>query len=286
MKLAVTGASGTLGRLTAHELLADPQGHEAVLLTRNPQQLAVFAERGAETRRVDFDDPSTFPDAFAGVDRLLLISTPAIGHRVAQQQAAIDGAIASGVQHIAYTSIGDPSDCNPSAAAADHRPTEEHLRASGAAWTFLRNAIYTEMLIDPARTALATGSYVVNDGHGRIGHVSRADCAAAAAAVLAGEGHESRVYDITGPEALDAEERAALLAELGGRSVEVIDVDDAAYAAGLVEHAGLPAELAGALATFGAAARRGYLHAVSDAVEDLAGRPPRTVRDVLAEALA
>lgn len=283
MKLAVTGASGTLGRLVADQLLADSHGHEVTLFSRDPAPLSGL---GAETRRVDFNDPSTFAGAFAGVERLLLISADLIGQRVPQQQAAIDGAVAAGVRHIAYTSIGDPSDSNPSLVAQDHRRTEEHLRASGAAWTFLRNAIYTEMLLGPARGALATGRYVVNEGQGRIGHVARADCAAAAVAVLVGDGHEGRAYDVTGPEALDATQRAALLAELGGAPVEVVDVDDAAYAAGLVEHAGLPKQIAAGVASLGAATRRGYADSVSEVIEQLTGRAPRTVREVLTEAFA
>lgn len=285
MKLAITGASGTLGRLVADQLLADANGHEIVLLSRAPGRLAAYAEQGAETRRLDFTDPTTFPDAFAGVDRLLMISADAIGQRVPHQQAAIDGAVAAGVSHIAYTSIGNPSDSNPGLAALDHRLTEEHLRASGAAWTFLRNGMYIEMLVAPAQGALASGSYVVNEGDGRIGHVARADCAAAAVAVLVGDGHEGRAYDVTGPEALDAKQRAAIFAEIGGKPVEVVDVDDMAYAAVLVEHAGLPQEVADILATFGPATKRGYLNATSEVVEELTGRPPRTVREVMAETL-
>lgn len=282
MKLAVSGASGTLGRLVADQLLADPQGHDVVLLTRDPSKLAEEATRGADVRRVDFGDPATFGEAFAGVDRLLLISLDTIGDRVPKQQAAIDAAVAAGVGHIAYTSITNPSDSHPGAVAAEHRATEQHLHRSGAAWTFLRNAIYTEMLLGSAER----GAHVSNDGDGRRGLVARADCAAAAAAVLVGEGHEGRAYDITGPEALTDERAVALLSEVVGREVQLVPVDDAAYAAGLVEHAGMPQGLADALAGFGTAARQGYLGTVSDAVERLTGRPPQTAREALAAAVA
>ena len=284
MKLAISGASGTLGRLVADQLLADPQGNDVVLLSRDPSQLTDLEARGAELRRVDFGEPATFGEAFAGVDRLLLISLDAIGDRVPKQVAAIDAAVAAGVGHIAYTSITNPSDSHPGAVAAEHRATEQHLHRSGATWTFLRNAIYTEMLV--VSGALQTGSYVTNDGDGRRGYVARADCAAAAVAVLTGAEHAGRAYDITGSEALSSTAAAALLGELAGVEIEVVDVDDASYAAGLVEHAGMPQELADALAGFGAAARNGYLGTVSDAVERLTGRPPRTTREALSDALA
>ncbi len=283
--IAITGASGALGRLVAADLLDDPGDHDVVLLTRDPGQLAHLGAEGAELRRADFDDPASLPEAFAGIDRLLLISTDVIGTRIPQHVAAIDAAAAAGVGFVAYTSIGDPSDSNPAVVAGEHRATEEHLRASGMAWCFLRNGIYAEMVANGAAGALEQGRLLSNDGAGRTTHVARADCAAAAAAVLRGEGHEGRAYDITGPEALDATQRAALIAELGGRPVAVADVDDATYASVLVEHAGLPQGLADELATFGAAARAGYSDAVSPAVERLTGRPPRALRDVLAEVL-
>ena len=164
----------------------------------------------------------------------------------------------------------------------EHRATEEHLRASGAGWTMLRNSIYAEMLLGGAAAALASGRHVSNEGDGRVSYVSRADCAAAAAAVLTTDGHDGKEYDITGSEALGARDVAALYSELGGRPVEALLVDDGAYTAGLVEHVGLPEPLARAYATFGMGARLGYSAAVSTTVADLTGRGPRGVREVLA----
>jgi NAD(P)H dehydrogenase (quinone) len=124
---------------------------------------------------------------------------------------------------------------------------------------------------------------VTNAGDGRTSYVSRADCARAAAAVLTSDGHDGKTYDITGPEGLTAADVAALFSELGGRPVEFVSITDEEHAAGLVEHAGLPEDLARGYATFGEGARRGYCAAVSDTVEQLTGRAPRSVREVLAE---
>ena len=183
---------------------------------------------------------------------------------------------------MAYTSAINPSDSNPIVVAREHRETEEHLRARGTAWTMLRNSIYTEILLAGAGAALATGRHVTNEGDGRVSYVARADCAAVAAAVLTTDGHNGKEYDVTGPEALSAHDVAALYAELGGRPVEAVLVDDEAYAAGLVEHAGMPEPVAQAYATFGIGTRRYYSAALSTTVADLSGRTPMSARDVLA----
>jgi NAD(P)H dehydrogenase (quinone) len=281
MSIVITGASGKLGRLTAEAVAVKVSPSEVTLVTRTPDALGDFAERGFVVRAGDFDEPPSLRAAFAGGERLLIISASEIGRRVPQHRAAIDAAVAAGVRWAAYTGGVNPSDSNPGAAAREHRATEEALRDSGLAWTFLRNSIYAETLVGGAGPALASGSLVTNAGDGRTAYVSRADCAAAAAAVLASDGHDGKEYDITGPEALGEREVAALYAELGGRPVEPVFLDDDAWVAAMVQHAGVPEPVARTYATFGDAARRGYAAVVSTAVNDLTGRPPRTVREVL-----
>jgi NAD(P)H dehydrogenase (quinone) len=286
MSIVVTGASGQLARLVAESLFEKVDPTEVVLVTRSPDAIADLGARGAEVRPGDFDDPASLPDALAGGERMLLISASNIGARLHQHRAAIDAAVAAGVRSVAYTSGVNPSDSNPGAAFADHRATEEHARASGLPWTFLRNAIYAESLVTGAAGALATGTLLTNAGEGRTAYVSRVDCAAVAAVVLASDGHDGKAYDITGPEPLGARDVAALYTELGGRPVEPAFVDDDAWVAALVEHAGLPEGLARTIATFGIAARQGYAEVVSTTVRDLTGREPRTAREVLAAGIA
>jgi NAD(P)H dehydrogenase (quinone) len=282
MSIVITGASGHLGRLVADAVLARTDPGRVVLLSRDPSRLGDLAQRGAQVRAADFGDPSSLPPAFEGVEKALIISTDQIGVRVAGHKAAIDAAAAAGARSIAYTSGINPSHSNPIVVATDHRATEEHLRTCGTAWTMLRNGIYAEILLAAAGAALATGRHVTNKGDGRISSVARADCAAAAAAVLASEGHEGKTYDITGAEALSASEVAALFADLGGRPVEAVAVDDDAFVAGLVEHAQMPESAARAYATFGVGARRGYSAVVSDTVQELTATAPAPVREVLA----
>jgi NAD(P)H dehydrogenase (quinone) len=282
MTIAVTGASGHLGRAVAEGLLDVRDAQDVVLITRSPDKLADLAARGASVRHGDFDDPATLATAFAGVERLLLISTDTLGARVPGHLTAIATAAAAGVKHVVYTSIGNPSDDNPAIVASEHRATEDAVRASGLDWTFLRNAIYADLQPDAASAAIATGTLLTNAGNGRNAYVTRADCAAAAVAVLAGEGHEGKAYDITGPEALDADDLAAIYGELGDVEVAVARVDDDAWVAAMVEHAGMPEPMARAFATFGAAQRHGYAAVVSDTLERLTGRAPTSLHDFLA----
>jgi len=285
MSVVITGASGQLGRRTAELLLDQVEPSTVVLVSRRPEELADLAARGAETRRGDFDDPASLVDAFAGGERLLLISTDAIGRRVPQHANAIDAAKDAGVRAIAYTSIPDPTAENPAIVAIEHRETEALLLASGLKWTLLRNALYDELRIDEARAALASGTLHHNQGDGRSAFVSRDDCAAVAAAWLAGgTEHDGRTYDVTGPELLGADDLARTYSAVGGSPVTAENLDDDAFAAAL-QAGGLPPEVAGLLASFGAAIRGGHLDQRSTAVEDLVGRPPRTFAETLTGAL-
>jgi NAD(P)H dehydrogenase (quinone) len=290
MSTVITGASGHLGRRVV-ELLLDEHGIAAsdlILVTRSPDRLSDLAGRGATVRAGDFDDPQGLPAAFAGGERMLLISADQIGQRVRQHTNAVDAARAAGITHIAYTSfLNTDADDNPAAIALEHRATEEAIRAAGLTSTFLRNSIYAEVQTGDAAAALATGRLVTNAGEGRTAYVSRDDCAAVAAAVLADPAaHENATYDVTGPDLLDARALAALYAEIGGKPVESLPVDDATFTQGLVEHAGMPQPLAEAYATFGAAIRAGLLDVRTDVVERLTGSAPRTLLEVLVEAPA
>lgn len=285
MSLVVTGASGHLGRRTAELLLDQVDPGTVVLVSRHPEKLADLAARGAETRHGDFDDPASLDAAFAGGERLLIISTDAIGQRVPQHANAIDAAKRAGIRAVAYTSLPNPSAENPAAVSADHRETEALLTTSGLEWTLLRNALYSEYRIPEAQAALASGTLHHNQGEGRSAYVSREDCAAVAAAWLAGGSeHAGRTYDVTGPELLGADDLARIYASAGGAPVTAANVDDEAFITGM-QGAGLPPEVARLLASFGAAIRDGHLDQAPDTVRELTGRPPRAVADVLAGAL-
>ena len=280
MTIAITGAAGHLGRLTAQLVLDRVGADEVVLVTRRPDAIADLADAGATVRRGDFDEPDSLPAAFAGVDRLLLISVDVLGNRVAQHTAAIDAAAAAGVGHVLYTSGLNAGSELPLVVSHDHGATEQAIRDRGLRWTALRMGLYAESQVPAAARAVASGHLVHNNGDGATAYVSREDCAAAAAAALAGEGHEDRVYDITGPELVTQAQVAALAAEISGRPVVPVAIDDEEATQSLIA-VGLPADTAKAIASFGTAIREGVLEVLSSHVEDLTGRPPRSLRDVL-----
>jgi NAD(P)H dehydrogenase (quinone) len=280
MTVAVTGASGQLGRLVAERLLATLEPSEVILVTRNPAGLGELAGRGAQVRQGDFADPATLPAAFADVERLLLISTDAVGDRVDGHVAAIDAAVAAGVGHLAYTSVSRPDPANPAGVVPDHIATEAAIRASGLTWTMLRNNLYSDMQVPSIQQAARAGALVTNTGTGGAAYVARADCAAAAAAVLTTAGHADQVYDVTGPTSVTADDLAALASRVAGRQIEVVAMDDDAYSAGL-EQVGVPAPVAGLLTSFGAAIRDGWLDGVSDVVERVTGTAPATLSQVV-----
>ena len=278
MTIGITGATGQLGGLVVADLLQHVPAEDLVLLSRSPEKLADLAPQVPESqRRVgDFADPAALEVSLAGVDTLLLISTDVVGPERRQlQRNAVEAAKAAGVSHVVYTSVPRPDPANPATAGADHLDTEQAIRDSGLTWTFLRNNLYADLQAPTLQHAAATGQLVTNVGDGLTAYVTRADCAAVAAAVLRGTGHENQAYDVTGPEAVSAQQLAAL----AGPEVQVVDVDDAAYSAGLLQ-AGLPEGLVEVLTTFGTATREGWLEDVSTVVADLTGRAPQSVADV------
>jgi NAD(P)H dehydrogenase (quinone) len=262
--IIVSGASGQLGGLVVEELLARGVAPERlILVSRTPESLERYAALGASTRFGDFNQPLSLAAAYEGGDRMLLISIDTgVGvERAGLHRNAIDAAVAAGVEHIAYTSFVD-LDRNDSPIAADHRVTEQALRESGVQWTMLRNSLYMNGIVARAARMLTEGSVVRSDVGG-VAYVTREDCARAAAAVLATEGHENRAYDITGPAVVFAQDIASAVSEVTGLPIEILDPQptDSVRAA-------MPGSVSFAV--------------VSTAVRDLTGRSPESVRDFLA----
>ena len=281
MRVVISGASGQLGRLVVEQLLGQLPAAELILVTRNPNALADYAELGAEVRHGDFDDPPSLPGAFAGGDRLLLISTMDVGRRVQQHRAALEAAASSGVQRVVYTSSTNPVPEHPVGLAVDeHRETEQMLRDGNVAWTVLRDAAYAELQVPLGALAVTYGKLVTNAGEGRVAPISRSDCAAAAVAVLTSDGHDGQTYEITGPEAFTQRDIARLLTEVSARPVKVIPTGDRRLMWGLAR-LGTPKPVARTIVDLGIATRKGYFDVVDPAFEQITGRRPRTLREVL-----
>lgn len=294
MKIAITGASGQFGRRAALMLLDRVAPEDLVLLTRKPAGLAEFAARGAQVREGDFDRPDTLAAALKGAQRMLMISTDSVGgKRLKQHRAAVDAAREAGVKHVVYTSFVGAIPENPAISAIEHVATEAMLRESGMAFTFLRDSQYSEaMALFAAPGALISGQWLSAAGEGKLALVSREDCIASAVAVMAGEGHENKIYNITGPELLSFRDCAALAQEVGGRPVAYqVCSDDEKLA--FFDALGVPRQIVGdepiagpipwpseEMVSFERAIREGFFDILSDDVERLTGRKPRPLRQV------
>ncbi len=275
--LFVTGASGQLGRAVISHLLAEEGVAPGRIIagTREPAKLADLAARGVRVVALDFEQTESLAQAFAGVDRLLLISTDALdrpGRRLAQHLAAVEAARAAGVGHVLYTSMPNPAD-SLVPFAPDHLGTETALQASGLRWSILRNAWYQENLLMELGPALEHGQWTTAAGEGRYAPVSRADCARAAAAALTGKAVPGRIYDITGPELLGMDEIAALAGEAFGRPVVAVKLDEATRT-GILLQAGLPPFIAPVLVASELNIRAGKFALRSADVAELTGREP------------
>ncbi len=227
-RIIISGASGQLGGRVVEELLdRGIRPENLILVSRTPRELERYAALGAATRFGDFLQPESLDTAYAGGDRLLLISLnsnnrdPRVPARRAElHQVAIDAAVVAGVQHIVYTSFVD-ADNNVSPIAIAHRATEAALRESGITWTFLRNQWYADRLVNEATRMVAAGRALVLPDDPGTAYVTRADCALAAAAALMNEVHENRVYEITGPALIRMSEVASIASEITGVEIEV-----------------------------------------------------------------
>jgi NAD(P)H dehydrogenase (quinone) len=282
MTIAVTGATGQLGRLVVTALLERgvPAG-DVVALGRDTAKLDDLAARGVQVRRADYDAPATLGPALEGVDSLLLVSASEVGRRLPQHTAVIEAAQAAGVGLLVYTSAPN-ADTAAYTIAQEHRATEQLLADSGLPHVVLRNGWYLENYLDQLPVHLEHG-IVGATGEGRIAAATRADLAEAAAVVLTTDGYAGRVLDLGGP-AFTLTELAAEVSAASGREVTYTDLAEEQLTEVLVG-AGLPQPFAAALADADADAARGALDLDPTDLEALLGRPATTMREAVRAAL-
>lgn len=283
MSIAVTGASGQLGRLTVEALLRRGVPAADIVATgRDFARIKTLAERGVVVRQADFEDPQSLAAAFAGADKLLLISTTSVDERVANHRRAIDAAVAAGVSLVAYTSMAH-ADTGATILASTHRATEEYLRERGVLSVLLRNSWYLENYTAQLPAAAQHGAFIGAAGEGRVSAATRADYAEAAAIVLTTEGHIGAVYELGGDEAFTLAELAATASAVTGKPIAYTDLP----AAKLVEEltgAGVRADLAHVLADADLGLSRGELFTGSRDLSRLIGRPTTSLTDAIADA--
>jgi NAD(P)H dehydrogenase (quinone) len=282
MSIVVTGATGHLGRHVVEHLLEKVPAERITAVVRTPQKAADLAARGVRIAVADYNAPETFDGLFSAGDKVLLISGNEFDKgRVRQHRTVIEAARAAGVALLAYTSA--PGSLS-AALADDHRGTEEALVTSGVPYVLLRNGWYHENYTENLAPVLEHGAVVAAAGEGRVSSASRADYAAAAVAVLTGEGHEDKTYELGGDEAWSFAEYAAELSRQTGREIAYNAVTTEALT-GILTGAGLPGPLAAILAGVDACIEKGELVVSTGDLSRLIGRPTTPISQAVAAAL-
>ena len=274
----VTGASGQLGRLVLEHLI-EAQAAPIIATTRSPDKLSEYAERGVDVRVADFNEPATLASAFAGAKRVLIISTDdlAPGKRQEAHHAAINAAIKAKVEYVVYTSLTNPGPDSPISFAADHSGTEAELIASGISHAIMRNNLYTDLFLMTGPQAVAMGKHFAAAADGKVGYVTRQDCAHAAASALL-TSSETATFDITGPALVGQQEVAEMLSSATGKEIAYVPISVTELEAAIAQQ-GMPDSVAKVLASIDQAIAAGTLSVISSDVEKLTGVKPTSVSE-------
>lgn len=277
MKIAITGATGSLGQLVIQFLLQNTPATNIVALVRQESKAADLKTKGIEVRYFDYDAPESLLPALQGIDRLLLISANEVGRRTPQHKAVIDAARQANVPYIAYTSLLH-ADTSPLGLAQEHRETESLIQASGMKYTFLRNNWYSENYLATLTQTIEMGTLYGAAGEGRISSAARADYAEAAAKVLTSEGHDHKIYELAGSSSFSLAELAQNITEVSGKSVIYQNLTAEDYTQALTQ-AGLPTGLVNVLVDADVQTEKGAMFSDSQDLEQLIGHKTTAIKD-------
>lgn len=284
--IVVTGATGQYGhKVIEHLLQRGVPAAQIVAAVRTPAKASGLLTLGVEVRHADYDLPETLSAAFAGADKLLLVSSTGSDRvRIAQHRAAIDAAAKANVSVIAYTSV-TRAPTNPMTLARVHRDTEQALTTSGLPAVLLRNGWYTENHTAPLPGAVARGILAGSAGRGRIASAARADLAEAAAVILTLDNQAGKIYDLTGDTAWTLEELAAETAAQSGKPLTYTDLPAEQFRCMLTQ-AGLPSHTADLIVDADLYISHGALAHVTSDLRHILGRPTIPLAAVVAQTLA
>lgn len=280
--IVITAATGHLGTHVLEQLLERVPASSVRAAVRSPSKAARWAERGVEVVQADYNDPASLRRAFAGADKLLLISSSEVGQRATQHQNAIDAAVDQQVGLLVYTSLLH-ADTSHSVLADEHLPTEQALRDSGLDHVILRNGWYIENYTENLGAPLQLGAFYGAAGDGRIAAATRADFAAAAVAALTEDGHAGQTYELGGAP-FTMSELADTVGAVVKQPLKYVDLPESEFEAALAG-AGVPAGFAHVLANADTAIAKGDLDTDSGDLERLIGRPTTSLLDAVQAAV-
>lgn len=281
--IAITGATGQLGRLVINDLLTKVPATSLVAIARTAAKAADLAAKGVTVRLAGYEETEALTKAFAGIEKVLLISSNEIGQRASQHRNVIAAAKSAGVKLLVYTSLlkADKSSLN---LAPEHSETEAAIKASGLPFVILRNGWYTENYTASVMPAVANSAFVGSAKDGRISSAARADYAAAAAAVLVGVPKIGHTYELAGDSSYTLNELAAEISRQTGKQIPYKDLPEADYRDLLVK-VGLPPGLAAGLASWDVGASHGALFHQKRELSELIGRPTTPLSVSVGQAL-
>ncbi len=279
MKFLVTGATGKLGSKVVESLLKTIPASQLAVSVRNPKKAEGLRSQGVEVRHGDFDQPETLDTAFAGIDRLLIISADGDNEtRIRQHTDAVAAAERAGLKFIAYTSLANAPE-SKNIMAPPHVATEAAIVKTGIPYSFLRNNWYLENEIGSIQGVLADAPWVTSAGEGKVGWALQQEYAEAAAKVLVEQGHENTVYELSGP-LLTQEELVRTLGAVLGKEIPVQQVTDETYAE-IMKGLGLPDFVIPIVVGIQESIRNGSLAVESNDFEKLLGRPVTPIKEAL-----
>ncbi|MCH5585569.1 SDR family oxidoreductase [Shimazuella sp. AN120528] len=281
MKILVTGATGKLGSKVVDSLLKTIPANHLAVSVRNPEKAEKFRNQGVEVRQGDFDHPETLDTAFAGIDRILIISADGDNEtRIHQHINAVKAAARANIGFIAYTSIANASE-SKNLMAPPHQATEREILKTGIPYAFLRNNWYLENEISSIQGVLAGEPWVTSAGSGKVGWALQQEYAEAAAAVLTESGHKNKIYELSGT-LLTQGELASALGSVLNKEVPVQEVDDFTYAS-IMNHIGVPDFVVPILVGIQKGIRERTLEVESNDFEKLLGRPLTPIQTALGQ---
>jgi NAD(P)H dehydrogenase (quinone) len=285
MSIVVTGATGHLGGLVIQHLLKKVPANEIIASVRNVEKAEDLANLGIEVRYGDYMDVESMKKSFEGASKVLFISSPDLDDtlRIRQHANVAQAARDAGVKHIAYTGFAFAEESTLPLANV-HLATEYAIRSTNIPYTFLRNALYAEVFVNPGLAAsVASGELVTNAGTGKLNAVSRNDLALAAATVLTEEGHENKTYNLVNPQPWSFDELAQVLTDVSGKKVEHRSVSFDEMKEYLV-NVGLPVPVAEFSAVIYHAISEGETARTTEDLQNLIGTPT-SLKEAVKQAL-
>lgn len=284
--ILITGATGQLGTAVVTQLLRQSALGKFTLFVRDRSKAQAYIDQGIPVRVGDFDDPASLPQAFAGISKLLLISSRSI-ERARQQKQVVDAAVHAGVRHIVYTglAIQDIATSHTNDLMQSHFDTEAHIRASGVAYTFLRNTMYADALPEIIGEGWSRHGINLPGGDGQVPYALRREMGEATANLLLQDDHAMRTYDITGRGSHTYLDVADALGSLTGQTVSYTDISEQAFAQHL-QAAGLPDFLIYLSTSTVRDVKDHQYELRSDALRKLLGREPAGLEQMIKEVFA